>query len=182
MFQDIINRADALIRGIGALIKLLSANPSYYPWQVIPPDGKSFDYIGVIETPASGGGVGPDPGIETIVVQFTCPLGYSGIIKRISCNFLGASFNPGLPSLTWRIRNGVSITSGKFVDNYSNINVELGTTQFAREIDGIFVSSGQTYLFTVTNNDPGLPAGPSSQVCCAFGGFFWPSQRSANKQ
>lgn len=162
---------------LSRLVQLVSANPQYYPWQTIPPDGKSFDQVGVIGTPASGSGIPGVPGVETVVVSLLCPLGYDGIVLGISNNFIGASFNPGLPSLTWRIRNGVAITNSQFVDGYNNIVVEYGTTNQPRDTSGIFVSSGQTLLYTVTNNDPGIPIAPVSQVACCFRGFFWPSQR-----
>lgn len=166
---------------LSKLVQLLSASPVYYPWQIIPPDGKAFDYVATIALPVSGGGVAPNPGVETVVVSFMCPLGYDGIIKRISNNYLGPSFDPGVPSLIWRIRSGSSIANSKFVDNYSNIVVEYGTTNFPRETDGIFVTSGQTMLYTVTNQDPGLPAG-NSQVTCCFAGLFWPQQRDRERE
>lgn len=158
------------------LVKLLSASPTYYPWAIIPPDGKSFDFVNTIALPVSGGGVAPSPGLETVVLTLKCPLGYDGIVYRISNNYLGPSFDPGVPSLIWRIRNGSNIANSKFIDNYDRIVVEYGTTNQPREISGIFVSSGQTLLYTVTNQDPGLPAGNSQIVCC-FAGHFWPQQR-----
>ena len=160
-----------------AIYEVIFQNPDYYPWRkdCIPPDGKSFDQAQVIGTPTLAAG-------ETIVTQITCPNGYSGIVSGISNNFLGASFNPGLPSLIWRIRNGASIVNSLFVDNYSAITVEFGTTNQPRPIDGIFLSSGQTLLYTVTNNDPGLPVGPGTQIECCFSGRFWPEKRNVRGQ
>ena len=150
------------------LVQLVSALPTFYPWSIIPPDGKSFDPAATIELPAVG--------VETVVVKYTCPLGYSGLVKGISNNYLGPAFNPGLPSLIWRIRNGSAIASSRFVENYSQIVVEFGQTNFPRPIAGIHISSGQTLLYTVTNNDPALPVG-NSQVTCCFSGLIWPQQR-----
>jgi hypothetical protein len=107
-----------------------------------------------------------------------CPKGYNGIVERISNNFLGPNFNPQLPSITWRIRNGASVANSKFVDNYQNIVVEYGSTAQPRPTSGIFISSGQTLLYTVTNNDPTLPISPDSQIVCCLAGFFWPQQRA----
>lgn len=152
------------------IARLMAASGEYKPWLNMPVDGKAFDKLEVIDTPDYG-----DP--ETIVTRLTCPTGYNGIVKRISNNFLGGSFNPGLPSLIWRIRNGVAISSSSFVDNYSRIVIEFGTTNYPRESDGIFLVSDQTLLYTVENNDPVLPAGGTSQVACCFAGFFWPAQR-----
>lgn len=168
--------ADTLLK---QLVDILSASPIYYPWQIIPPDGKSFDAVNTITLPAAGIGIAPAPGIETVVTTLVCPLGYNGIVLRISNNFEGPSFNPGLPSLIWRIRNGSSIASSKFVDNYSKIVVEYGTTNAPRDISGIFVSSAQTLLYTVTNQDPAIPIAPATQTTCCFAGFFWPQQRDA---
>lgn len=173
-FSNLDNATSALNR----LVALLSESPTYYPWQIIPPDGKSFDFVNTIPLPVSGGGAAPDPGLETLVTTLKCPLGYDGIVYRISNNYLGPGFNPGIPSIIWRIRNGSNIPNSKFVDNYQEIVVEYGTTNQPREISGIFVSSGQTLLYTVTNQDVALPAG-SSQVTCCFAGFFWPQQRTA---
>lgn len=166
---------DTLVSQMSQALGIIAANPQYYPWSLIPPDGKSFDPVMVIGTPTVGAG-------ETIVARYTMPLGYDGIVIRINNNFLGASFNPGLPSLTWRIRNGTSITQSRFIEDYSNIVVEFGTTQIPRPISGIFLTSGQTLLYTVQNNDGTLPVAPSSQVCCGFSGFRWPQQRELQGQ
>lgn len=170
---------DEVIAQLGYEIRLLSANPTYYPWAIIPPDGKSFDIVATIGMPAAGGGVAPSPGTETVVLTYKCPLGYNGIVYRISNNFLGPTFNPQLPSIVWRIRNGPSISNSKFVDNYNNIVVEFGSTAFPREISGIFVKSGQTLLYTVQNGDPTLPVSPVTQTTCCLSGFIWPEQRQA---
>lgn len=177
-FETLARKWDDVVEGIGRLVKLLSFSPQFYPWAVIPPNGKSFDPVGVIGMPASGGGAGYSPGVETAVLTLVCPKGYNGIVYRISNNFLGPNFNPQLPSITWRIRNGASISNSKFVDNYQSIVVEFGTTNQPRPISGIFISSGQTLIYTVTNNDATLPISPDSQVVCCFSGFFWPQQRA----
>lgn len=158
--------------------RLVATLPNRYPWSIIPPDGVGFDPMVVIPTPAPGAGPGFSPGVETVVNTLQVPDGYDGIITHISNNFLGASFNPGLPSLTWRIRVGASIAQSRFVRDYDNIIVEFGETKFPREIAGIFLSSGQTFLYTVTNNDPAIAPGPGTQVACCFSGFYWPQQRS----
>lgn len=168
------NYTQQLLEGI---YRLLSANPAYYPWQVIPPDGKAFDYTGTIDLPVSGGGFGFSPGPETVVLTMQCPLGYDGIVLGISNNVFGPSFNPALPSLTWRIRNGVSIANSQFVDGYNEIDVEFGEVKFPRPTSGIFLSTGQTLLYTITNNDASYPTGPATQTTCCFRGFSWPSQR-----
>jgi len=166
------------------LIRIISANPTYYPWLrgAIPPDGKSFDLTSTINMPGSGGGAGYSPGPETLVLQLVCPAGYDGLVTAISNNVFGPSFNPALPSLTWRIRNGASLTNSLFVDNYNNITVEFGSTQQPREIAGIFVSSGQSLLYTTTNNDATYPVGPVTQTTCCFHGLFWPSQRGSSNR
>ena len=162
---------------IELLIRTLSANPSYYPWSIIPPDGKAFDQVNTIGMPASGGGIGFSPGVETVVTELVCPIGYDGLVIGISSNVFGPSFDPALPSLTWRIRNGASLTNSLFVDGYSNITVEFGETKFPRPTAGIFVSSGQTLLYTITNNDATYPVSPVTQTTCCFRGLFWPTQR-----
>lgn len=155
------------------LVKLVSALPTFYPWSIIPPDGKSIVPAQAIALPALG--------VETLVLAYTCPRGYSGLITGISNNYLGPSFNPALPSLIWRIRNGTSIISSRLIDNFNQITVEFGTTNFPMPIAGIHINSGQTFLYTVTNNDPALPT-PNSQVVCRFNGLIWPQQRDKQRE
>ena len=155
---------------LAQLVRLLSANPNYYPWSLIPPDGKAFDVVNTIGTPTVAAG-------ETEVTRLRCPDGYDGIVQGLSNNVFGPSFDPGLPSLIWRIRNGVSINASQFVDGYNRIIVEFGSTNFTRDTAGIFVSSGQTLLYTIENEDAGYPVSPATQITCAFRGFFWPAQR-----
>ena len=166
-------------RLLETLIHLISSSPSYYPWRnnTMPSDGKAFDQVNTIGMPNSGGGAGFSPGPETIVTTLECPAGYDGIVLGISNNVFGPSFNPQLPSLTWRIRNGASLENSLFVDGYNNITVEYGETKFTRDISGILISSGQTLLYTITNNDVTYPISPVTQTTCCFRGFFWPSRR-----
>jgi hypothetical protein len=156
-----------------AIFQLLSANPDYRPWRTnsIPPDAKSFDRAITIGMPTQGAG-------ETVVTRFTCNPGYDGIVLGISNNVFGPAFNPVTPDIIWRIRNGVSISNSLFIDGYDYITTQFGTTNYPRETSGIFVSSGQTLLYTVTNNSPTYPAGNAVQVTCCFRGFQWPSQRN----
>ena len=155
---------------------LISANPDYYPWRngTIPPDGKAFDQAQTINMPTQAAG-------EQIVTRFTVNPGYDGIVLGISNNVInGNKFNPAAPDLIWRIRNGVAITNSLFVDGYSFITTEFGTTNQPRNTFGIFISSGQTLLYTITNNSPTYPSDGVQTTCC-FQGFQWPSQRGGRQ-
>lgn len=175
MPDNSITQIDAQL--LACILQKLNESSQYFPWSIIQPSGKAFDILKVIQTPVSGVGIGYQPGVETVVTTLDCPLGYDGIVLRVSNNFIGASINPGLPSMTWRIRNGISIAQSKFVEGYSHIITEFGTTEYPRETSGIHVTSGQRLIYTVTNNDSTLPTGPASQVACCFAGHFWPAQR-----
>lgn len=154
-----------LLNEVRGLRKDESKDSSYYPWEVIPPQGKAFDATSTppIVTPTVAAG-------ETTVLVLQCPLGWDGIVKRLSNNYIGGTDPDTTGSLTWRV-----YLDRQLVPNYGNIQVQFGTPAFPRDTDGIFFSSGQTLKWTVTNIDPALPTAGSFCSCC-LAGFWWPRQ------
>ena len=131
------------------------------PWLYPPPGFQSFDFSAAIATPA--------PSLETPALLFAVPIGWDGVIRRISCNFVGGGFQQGSGQLIWRIYN-----NSRVVQNYGDIRTERGTLAHGREIDGIVVRAGNRVQFTVTCTDASLSGGTS--VVCSAGGYFWPKQ------
>lgn len=159
-FNDVANN-------IRELVRLLSQTPSYFPWIDSPADAQSFDETNVIPVPV---GIG----VETDVLVLPVPTGWDGVILGISNVYLGPveTLNYAIPSLTWRIR-----VDQRQVNGYNSISTQFGTTEFPRPISPILVNSGQKLRYTVTNNDPALPA-VGNFIYCQFGGRFWPHRKS----
>lgn len=160
-------RFNDLANNVRELVRLLSQNPTYYPWIDSPPDAQSFDETNVIPVPTA-------IGIETDVLVLLVPAGWDGAILGISNVYLGPveSLNYAIPSLVWRIR-----VDQRQINGYNKITTQFGTTEFPRPISPILVNSGQTLRYTVTNNDGALPA-VGNFIYCQFGGRFWPHRKS----
>jgi len=158
-FNDVANNMRELVR-------LLSQNPSYFPWIDSPADAQSFDETNVIPVPAVG--------IETDVLVLPVPTGWDGALFSISNSYLGPtqSINYAIPSIVWRIR-----IDKRQVNGYNRIITDFGNTEFTRPISPILVNSGQKIRYTVTINDGALPA-DGNFIYCQLGGRFWPHRKS----
>ncbi len=152
-----------LTQQMSELASLLASDSTYYSWLVIPPQGKAFDANSdpPIVTPTVVAG-------ETEVLRLKVPQGWDGIIKRISNTYIGGTNPDTTQSLIWRI-----YLDTQLVPNYGRITTQFGSTQFPRDTDGIFIGSGQTVRWTVTNVDAGLPTAGTYCSCC-LAGFWWP--------
>ncbi len=150
-------------RQLTQLMELIANSSEYYPWEVLPPQGRAFDANSKppIVTPTVAAG-------ETEVLRFIVPLGFDGIIKRLSNTYIGGTNPDTTQSLTWRI-----YLDSQLVPNYSAITTQFGSTQWPRETDGIFIGSGQIVRWTVTNTDAALPTAGTFCTCC-LAGFVWP--------
>jgi hypothetical protein len=160
-------RFNDLTHNVRELVRLLSQNPTFYPWIDSPPDAQSFDETAVIPVPVA-------IGVETTVLTLPVPVGWDGCILSISNVYLGPveSLNYAIPSLVWRVR-----VDQRQVNGYNKIATQFGTTEFPRPISPILVNSGQVLRYTVTNNDAALPA-VGNFIYCQFGGRFWPHRKS----
>jgi hypothetical protein len=139
-----------------------------YPWIEMPPGGEPFDEFASIVTPNANG-------TETLVLTFTIPYAYDGIVLGVFNGFTGPGFVEGSGNLIWRIRLGQASLLGKPVRNYNNIRVTLGSLAQARSVQGgILVQSGQIVQYSVTHaiGSPIVPAG--TRIICNITGFYWP--------
>lgn len=138
-------------------------------WVQPPPKFQPFDYQGVIQTPADG------VTTDQIVLSFVVPVGFSGVIKRLSGNYTGPGFVQGSGNLIWRI-----IVNGVPVKNYSNILIEFGSIVTPRTTDGIIISSGQVVQYVV-NRPTTVVASPGTFVICTAAGYYWPQGVAQSK-
>ena len=134
------------------------------PW-IDEPDGSvPFDEQFGIALPAVFG-------VETVVLSFQVPIGYDGVIKAISNNFLGGGFVDFSGHIQWRI-----LADGKPIRNFSNILANKGTIAAGRIISPIRVYSGQVINYTVNHL---ANVGLVGQVVCSLTGYIYPSGKNS---
>ena len=121
---------------------------------------RSFDRFGTVATPAVGASA-------TVLTEIV-PLGYDGVLERISHNVSGSALIQGSGDLIWRIR-----IDGRFLQDYGNMLVEFGSPQWPRPISGIYVKSGQRLEYVVENINFILVV---SYITCCFAGYYWPQR------
>lgn len=110
-------------------------------------------------------------GVETVVLSFQVPIGYDGVIKAISNNFLGGGFVDFSGDIRWRI-----LADGKPIRNFSNILANKGTIAAGRIISPIRVYSGQVINYIVNHI---ANVGLVGQVVCSLNGYIYPSGKSS---
>lgn len=130
------------------------------PWIQPPPGFSSFDYPGAIATPAVG--------TTATIFSFIVPAGYDGVIKRLSHNFTGGGFIQGSGDFIWSIT-----IDNRPAKNYNNMVTEYGTTQIARETDGIQIYSGQTIAYLV-NHVANVAFGAGTFIIATLAGYYYP--------
>ena len=142
--------------------KAINKSPINAPWIVQPSGFVSFDQPGIIATPAANG-------VENNVITINVPLGFDGVIKKLSNEYTGGGFVEGSGDLIWRIyRNNTPVR------NYDNITVQLGGLRSNRDIAGIRIYSGQQIRFTVTHDPASGLAVAGTSVICFLSGWFYP--------
>jgi hypothetical protein len=133
----------------------------------MPPEGKDFEQTGYITIPAIGA--------SAIVLSFTVPQGFNGVIHRIGNEFDGGAFTPA--SVLWQIllnAQGFNTATGAVVAPFFNaIAAPLGSVAAPSSIwpGGIRISEAQLVALTVTNVSV-TPAG--QQIGGRLGGYFYP--------
>lgn len=135
-----------------------------YPWVEAPPGTEPFDKQAAIPTPVANG-------VETIVLQFTVPDGFNGVILGYMNIYTNPSFLEGSGQLIWRIR-----ASNQPKWDYGNIQSTRGSVQeYAVIYGGIVVNSRQPVTYSVIHavGSP-LPPGPGTNILCALKGYWWP--------
>jgi len=130
-------------------------SPSYMPWWYPPPGFRAFNPAQALALPAIG--------ITSAVVTLPVPLGYDGVILRLS-HRCTAMFVDG--DLIWRLQ-----ADGRPIPNYGNLSVEFGPPNNPVATDGILIYSGQTINYMLNNV---ALAGAGVMIVCSLGGYFWP--------
>lgn len=128
----------------------------------MPPDGLAFDYTSYIALPviaASG-----------VVVTFTVPEGFHGVIKRVGNVIVGGGWTEGSGSLIWQI-----LANAGVIRNYDNILASLGAVNNPAETAGILVYEQQLVVLQVSNVS--LAAG-GVQAGGRLSGWFYPKWRA----
>lgn len=147
--------------GIGWGPTEASEHDGLTPW-VTPPAGfESFDAQGVVALVNP-----PAAGATAIILTFTVPQGFDGVIKRISHNTAFGGFVNGSGDIRWRI-----LVGGVAARNYNNMLSEMGSQQIPRNIAGIRVFNGQVVQYQVTHL---ANAALNGNIVATVGGWFYP--------
>lgn len=130
------------------------------PWIDEPDGSQSFDKQNGVALPAVGA--------MALVLQFTVPDGFDGVIKGIAWNFTGGGFSQFSGDIVIQIlRNNAAI------QNYDNIINEKGTLQFPRPISPIRIYSNQVISMTVAHPNNILLIG---DIVGTLSGYFYPNR------
>lgn len=143
----------------------MPANPaatSRRVWLDEPPGSVPFDEKGALTL-----GAVPTPGVDQVVLRFTVPQGFDGVINYISNNAALSTDQEGSGDLVWRI-----LINDRPVRNFGNILFQNGTIAQGRIVSPIRIFTGQVVTFTV-QYAAGIVSG---QVICSLAGYFYPSK------
>lgn len=131
-------------------------------WNFPTRDSVFFDRVGFNALPAN---LAP----AVVVVTFTMPPGYDGVVRWMSNVALGAGFIDGSGDIIWQI-----LRDGQAVEDYENMLAQLGTLPIPTDTF-ILVEENSTIQITVaTANNP--PAGRATSGC-RLKGWRWPKTR-----
>lgn len=168
--QELANIHQELIGSKGILAStFITPNPTINPTDVLRPwidePGGSipFDEQNGIALPAVGAGA-------STVLSFQVPLGYDGVIKYISNNFLGGGFVDFSGDIQLQI-----LADGRPIRNFSNILANKGTPGLQRPISPIRIYSGQIISYTVNHL---ANVGLAGNVVCSLTGYIYPSRQN----
>jgi hypothetical protein len=136
----------------------------HFKWVRLPKGAIEFRKVGAIPTPLAAAG-------DVLVLRFTIPMGYDGVIHGLTQHYTGPGFLEGNGDIEWRLK--INRTYAQYL---GNVLVSLGSLSETHPLDdGIPVYSLQQveYIVNVPNGSGGiLPV--NTQIVCACTGFFWP--------
>ncbi len=134
------------------------------PWVKMPQQGKRFSPIGSIPLPTTYN-------TDILVLSFRVPLGYDGVIKYVVENYTGQGFSEGSGDLIWRIS-----LNQRFVKNYGNTNVQLGSLVAGPSIPNseIILLSNQLVQFWINVAPAAAGDLNGGRILSAAFGWFWP--------
>lgn len=152
------------MRGIVAPDQLLSIER--LPVQnFMPPEAREFRNANYVAMPAQGA--------QAVVVQFTVPQGYNGLINRFGNVFVGGGFQEGAGLITYTLY--ADFNPGIVATGFNNIRASLGSIVAPTILNGIKIKENQVVTLVVNNANPGVvPAG--QLVGGIIGGFYYPVQ------
>lgn len=154
------------INACGGLMAICPGNKySSPPWVKMPSQGKRFSYIQSIPLPTSGYGT------DQLVLSWSVPLGYDGVINYIVQNYTGQGFQEGGGDLTWRLS-----LNERYVKNLGNTTTSIGTLVSGPISPNttIILLSGQLVQYFV-NVAPSAQSDLSGgRVITSTWGWFWP--------
>jgi hypothetical protein len=154
-----------VINDSGGLQKICCHNRKVYkdpPWLKMPAEGRQYQEIGSIVTPAADGN-------DYVVHQFKVPTGYDGVITSVTNFYTGAGFAEGSGNIVWRVTIGRA-----WLRNFGNIETTLGSLTSPCPLfrGGVRVYSDQVVSYYV--NIPVLSPIAGGRIVCAFFGWFYP--------
>lgn len=148
----------------GGLQKICCHNRKVYqepPWLRMPPDGRQYQEIGSISTPAADGN-------NYSVHSFKVPTGYDGVITSVANFYTGAGFVEGSGDIVWRMLIGRA-----WCRNFGNIETTLGSLTSPCPL---FRGGVRIYSEQVVNYYVNIPIGSpiaGGRIVCAFFGWFY---------
>ncbi len=129
------------------------------PWIDEPSGSEPFDAQNVVAIPAIAA--------NAIVLSYTVPTGFDGVVKALSNNLTVCGFVEGDGSIIWRL-----FINNRAVRNFSNILVEKGTIQIPRPISPLRLFSGDIIQWVIYNVSSVLVG----DTVCSLSGYIYPSQ------
>lgn len=121
-------------------------------------DSRAFDFVSYAALPGVG--------LQTVLLSFTVPGGYNGVIVRFGNAYVGPGFVEGSGSLQWQL-----LDNNVPVPNYENIPASLGATANPSPVSNIRIKEGHR-IQLVINNISLVVGGASSGG--RLGGWFYP--------
>lgn len=165
--QQVSSIHQRVIRNIGVLDPSLDNSPGAgqlvikRPWIDEPSGSIPIDAQNGLALPIVG-----DP--EGVVLAYTVPDGYDGVIKFISNNVTFGGFVQFSGDIIWRIT-----ANARPIRNFEEIKNERGSIAQGRIVSPIRIYSGQVIRYLVNHIANGALAG---QVICSFNGYIYPSR------
>lgn len=138
------------------------------PWMRMPADGVRFPpIVGSIVIP-------PFNGLDTVVLQFSVPTGYDGVMVGFTQLYTGTGFVEGSGDITWRVK-----INQRWAKSLGNMTTSMGSLQGPTTATpgGVRIQSRQLVTYYVNI----LPAAAArldaaARIVCTVSGWFYPWQ------
>ena len=113
----------------------------------------------------------PNQGASAVVVSFTVPRGYNGILNRLANVFVGGGFQEGQGLISWELF--LDANTAVPAPNFQSIVASLGSVNNPTTLNGVRIKENQLVELVVKNANPGvIPAG--QLIGGLLGGYFYP--------